>query len=120
MQEGNSAFKAGHFEQAIDKYREALMLEMEVEVKDEEETKTGKRAPVTTYNITMGTAAILHSNVAACYLKLNKIQDALEAAKAAVECDPKSTKALFRLGRWESGRAGASAWTFIGLTTTTT
>jgi tetratricopeptide (TPR) repeat protein len=67
--EGNQLFKDGQFKQAIRKYREAILL---------------------------SPSAALHTNRAACYIKLNKLRDAIEDCKEAIELDKTWARAYVR------------------------
>ncbi|CAI4221222.1 unnamed protein product [Auanema sp. JU1783] len=76
-QEGNQQFGLGNYSDAVQKYSEAL----EVCPPDFNEFRT-----------------VLHSNISACYIKLEKWDEAVDAATTALEADPKNPKALERRG----------------------
>merc|ERR1719502_2593913 len=69
--EGNAAFKAGNYQQDAVFYTEALTLD--------------------------ATQHTLHSNRAACFLKLGRYAQAREDAEACIKIDPKFAKGHFRL-----------------------
>ncbi|TRY54687.1 hypothetical protein DNTS_031224 [Danionella cerebrum] len=84
---GNNFFKAQNWEFAIKKYSKALRyLEMCGNTLDDEEVQK-KLEP---------TALICILNTAACKLKLNLWQEALESCDEALELNQTNTKALFR------------------------
>ncbi|KAK7531501.1 tetratricopeptide [Phyllosticta citribraziliensis] len=85
-EEGNNAFKAGRYQQAVDTYSKAL------------EVDPANR----------GTNSKILQNRARCYLKLKKYQEAADDASRAFELDPSyvkarmtKAKALGEMGNWE-------------------
>ncbi|KAK8171751.1 hypothetical protein BKA80DRAFT_251301 [Phyllosticta citrichinensis] len=85
-EEGNSAFKAGRYQEAVDTYSKAL------------EVDPANR----------GTNSKILQNRARCYLKLKKYQEAADDASRAFELDPSyvkarmtKAKALGEMGNWE-------------------
>ncbi|XP_074530060.1 peptidyl-prolyl cis-trans isomerase D [Halichoeres trimaculatus] len=83
---GNSLFKNQNWEGAISKYSKALRY-LEVSGEQLQEEAQQKLEPV---------ALSCFLNTAACKLKLQLWQDALESCSEALELDPANTKALFR------------------------
>ncbi|KAG5721401.1 RNA polymerase II-associated protein 3 [Termitomyces sp. T112] len=81
---GNNLFQGGDYQAAAEAYQEAI---------DE-----------------YGATAVLYSNLAAAYLKLEQYDDAEDAATEALELDPKIIKARYRRGlaRKESGQYRAA------------
>ncbi|KAH9490559.1 Protein unc-45 B [Bulinus truncatus] len=73
-EKGNEYFKLGNYEEALSYYTKALDSGP---IKDTEK-------------------AVLFKNRAACYLKLNKFQEAAEDASQSLELSPNDPKALFR------------------------
>lgn len=62
--QGNQAFKEGQFQQAIDRYTDALNALQDLQVSDTTKTSLTK----------------CHSNRAQCYINLNQYDDAIEDA----------------------------------------
>ncbi|KAG6861781.1 hypothetical protein C0995_012285 [Termitomyces sp. Mi166 len=81
---GNNLFQGGDYEAAVETYQEAI---------DE-----------------YGATAVLYSNLAAAYLKLEQYDEAQDAATEALVLDPKMVKARYRRGlaRKESGQYRAA------------
>ncbi|KAL5014688.1 hypothetical protein ScPMuIL_008958 [Solemya velum] len=74
--DGNNFFKAGKFMEALSSYTEALEFS-DTCLKDTEK-------------------AVIYKNRAACYLKLEQYQNAVDDATAALDITPNDPKALFR------------------------
>ncbi|KAJ1924762.1 hypothetical protein IWQ60_004992 [Tieghemiomyces parasiticus] len=72
---GNNHFRAADFDAALNEYEEALRVCPSAELMD---------------------LAVLYSNLAACYLKLEKWKDAIECATQSLESQPDFPKALYR------------------------
>ena len=73
-EQGNAFFQKGQYMKAIDCYQDALRLE-----------DTSNEAK-----------AILHGNKAACYLKLDQLDETVDEATKCLEYNPNYMKALFR------------------------
>ena len=69
--EGNNFFKAGQYEKAIEKYKEATAIDPNV--------------------------ASYWSNMAACYEKIGKYEEMEEAARSCIKADKNFVKGYFRL-----------------------
>ena len=76
---GTAAFREGNIKAAVAAYAKAIRWADALETPDDE------------------LVSVLHSNIAAAYLKADQKAQARDAAKAAVRADPKNIKAHFRL-----------------------
>ncbi|XP_026190725.1 sperm-associated antigen 1A [Cyclospora cayetanensis] len=76
---GNALFKEGQYEQALQKYKEG-----------------GKRVKGSSSSEAIAVSVQLSSNSCMCCLKLEKWQEAVEAANGVLQKEPKNLKALYR------------------------
>merc|ERR1712137_908836 len=81
---GNEYFKNQNYEAASAKYEKILRYLVEVGISKEED------------DMLDALRSVIHSNNAACLLKLNQFLPAQEHCNKALEYDPKNVKALFR------------------------
>ncbi|KAM8848595.1 peptidyl-prolyl cis-trans isomerase D [Synchiropus picturatus] len=103
---GNKLFKSQDWNAAVGKYGKALRY-LEVGGEVLEETQQKKLEP---------TALSCYLNTAACRLKLQLWQEALESCNEALELDHSSTKALFRRAQaWQGLKEFSSAMTDLKL-----
>ncbi|ORY02496.1 valyl-tRNA synthetase [Basidiobolus meristosporus CBS 931.73] len=72
---GNQLFGSGEYESAVEKYNQALEI-------------CPKEKP--------SLLALLHGNIAACYIKLERLEDAVSACDSALALEPTYVKALVR------------------------
>ena len=93
---GNRLFKAGHFKRAARRYEEALKKEPK-EKDDFASVASAEKAARLEEVRKIKLSA--HLNLAACHLKLNEPQLALEQSNGALEIDLTSVKALYRRGQ---------------------
>ena len=93
---GNRLFKAGHFKRAARRYEEALKKEPK-EKDDFASVASAEKAARLEEVRKIKLSA--HLNLAACHLKLNEPQLALEQSNGALEIEPTSVKALYRRRR---------------------
>ena len=85
---GNTSFKASSLEPAIDLYADAILAASEaVPAKD-----AGTEATAVALLVS------LHSNTAACYLKLERWMEVVASATCAIDLDATNAKALYRRG----------------------
>ncbi|KAK5864466.1 hypothetical protein PBY51_015705 [Eleginops maclovinus] len=97
---GNSLFKSQDWKAAINKYSKALRY-MEVSGDLLEEAAQKKLEP---------TALSCFLNTAACYLKMQQWQDAVDSCNEAIELDQANTKALFRRAQaWQGLKENSQA-----------
>lgn len=82
---GNTHFKNGAYEVAIEKYQKAVRFLVQVEKQDLHPELNEK-------------LIACHNNTAMCAIKLGKWADARRAASLALDLDPTNAKALFRRG----------------------
>ncbi|XP_030648842.1 inactive peptidyl-prolyl cis-trans isomerase FKBP6 [Chanos chanos] len=85
---GNRCFNKGHYEDAKDRYKQAMCLLKNREPKDEDESKQIMEAQLP-----------LLLNLSFTYLRLEKPNKALRYGQKALKINPKNTKALFRCGQ---------------------
>ncbi|KAL0994506.1 hypothetical protein UPYG_G00123150 [Umbra pygmaea] len=85
---GNRCFKQSRFEDAKDRYKQALTLLGNREVQDDEEKRSITAAQLPIY-----------LNLSLTQLRLDRPQKALVYSHKALTIDPKNTKALFRCGQ---------------------
>ncbi|CAF0903987.1 unnamed protein product [Rotaria sp. Silwood1] len=79
-EQGNQAFKQGHFQEAIDRYTDAINI-----LHDQQLNETIRN------DLTK-----CHSNRSQCYINLGQYEDAVEDATRALEYTPADQKSLFR------------------------
>ncbi|CAF0748495.1 unnamed protein product [Adineta ricciae] len=79
-EQGNQAFKQGKYQEAIDRYTEALTILLELPL-----SETAKNDLTKCY-----------SNRSQCYINLNQYEDAIEDATRALEYTPADQKSLYR------------------------
>uniref|UniRef100_A0AAY4EDU4 peptidylprolyl isomerase n=1 Tax=Denticeps clupeoides TaxID=299321 RepID=A0AAY4EDU4_9TELE len=85
---GNHCFRQGRYEDAKDRYKQAITLLQNRDAKDEEERQMVRavRLPVLL-------------NLSLTYLRLERPTKSLQIGQKALKVDPSSTKALFRCGQ---------------------
>ena len=90
--QGNTFFKQGQHQKAINSYKSALAYMKRMAVEDTALTVT------------------IMSNMIQCYIKLDLYEDALEFSDTVLGLDPKHKKALYRKGKAlaQLGRFGES------------
>ncbi|CAF2646097.1 unnamed protein product [Rotaria sp. Silwood2] len=79
-EQGNQAFKQGHFQEAIDRYTDAINI-----LHDQQLNETIKNDLTKCY-----------SNRSQCYINLGQYDDAIEDATRALEYTPSDQKSLYR------------------------
>ena len=85
---GNTSFKASSLEPAIDLYADAILAaSAAIPAKD-----AGTEATAVALLVS------LHSNTAACYLKLERWMEVVASATCAIDLDATNAKALYRRG----------------------
>lgn len=84
--EGDQLFRSGDYNDASTSYRLALELVSEEEEEGQPNSNTTTKA-----------GAILQSNLVACYMKLNQMDEALEASERLVQEYPRWAKGYVRL-----------------------
>ena len=97
-EEGNELFKNKKYEEAIEKYREALTMIDTLLLKEKPGEPEWKE--LDEKNIPF------YLNLSQCYLSIGKYYEAAGAAEEALKRDPKNIKALFRrakakIGTWD-------------------
>ncbi|XP_053474158.1 inactive peptidyl-prolyl cis-trans isomerase FKBP6 [Ictalurus furcatus] len=85
---GNHCFNKSYYEDAKDRYKQAMMLLRNREPVDEEERKRVEEASLP-----------FLLNLSLTYLRLEKPRKALQFGQSALEISPRNTKALFRCGQ---------------------
>lgn len=87
--EGNEAFKAGNYQESIQKYSAALAFiseDLMLQLHDFH------------YDRALGARLPSLLNLSACHLKLGEYHEAISAASQVIAHDPKNAKALYRRG----------------------
>ncbi|CAF0734157.1 unnamed protein product [Adineta ricciae] len=79
-EQGNQAFKQGQFQQAIDRYTDALDILNKLQINEEIKNDITK----------------CYSNRSQCYINLEQYDDAIEDATRALEYTPADQKSLYR------------------------
>ena len=79
-EQGNQAFKQGQYQDAIDRYSEALITLQDLSLSESIKNELTK----------------CYSNRSQCYLNLNQYEEAIDDATRALEYSPADQKSLFR------------------------